>query len=73
MQPNSHIHIAIAHLNEALDGLQREYNQLLIIHTASQGKSPNKRIMQLEAIITELELDIINLKSLIQKDDENTN
>lgn len=72
MQPNSHIHIAIAHLNEALHGLKKEYNQLLIIHTASQGKSPNKRIMNLEAIITELELDIINLKELIRQD-ETTN
>lgn len=72
MQPNSHLHIAIAHLNEALDGLRREYNQLLIIHTASQGKSPNKRISHLETLTRDLEITIINLKELIRQD-ETTN
>ena len=72
MQPNSHIHIAIAHLNEALHGLKKEYNQLLIIHTAKAKGSPRKRIVQLEATITELELNIINLKELIRQD-ESTN
>lgn len=72
MQPNSHLHIAIAHLNEALDGLQREYNQLLIIHTASQGKSPNKRIGQLEALTWDLQSTINILKKHIRQD-ETTN